>query len=571
VTLIERFSPDASMMRHRRLAGPSVLALALALPVAVQAQTNTAAPETVTPQTLAPEVAPDTAIKLPALQSLSPPPGSEGLRATPAHVLVEGAFPAVADEVAALTRPLEGRAITLAELYRIASEIEALHARAGYVLARVSVPPQRIADGGTVRIVVIDGFLESIDTSALPRRIQSAVAARLAGLRGVRQIRLGRIERQLLLAGDVAGVTLRSTLARGDEAGGVRLIVDGTWRPLRVTARGDNALDRSLGDASGSLQVSANGLLGLGETLYSYAATSDPARPFASDTSVRVFGGGMLVGVGNGRLTLNPEATVSRPVPTAPAGAPRTEGLLVRYAARAGYVLAQTREGRLALDLSLEALDQKTNAIDFDTELARDHYAVARFGASYGRVAPRLAWNVSAQLSEGLGRLGGDTGVPPTRQGAQPAFTKLTAQGRVTYAVAPRLTLSAALFAQSSLGHAMLRAEQFQLEGNDAVSAYVGGITALDDGATLRTEAATRVALGPLALAPYIFAAGGNGAIARPTAVETAHLTAGAFGGGVRSTIWGHFTLGAEYAYGLASVTALDRHGRFNLTASAAF
>ncbi|MFM9776275.1 hypothetical protein ACKI1Z_41745, partial [Streptomyces galilaeus] len=89
-------------------------------------------------------------------------------------------------------------------------------------------PPQDIAPGGTVRLSVTDGFVEEIDLSGVPAPVRGTVAAVLAPLRGKRQVRLGRIERALLLAGDAPGLALRSTLATGSQPGGTRLIVEGT-------------------------------------------------------------------------------------------------------------------------------------------------------------------------------------------------------------------------------------------------------------------------------------------------------------------------------------------------------
>jgi hemolysin activation/secretion protein len=555
-----------------RLYKPLLLGTTIALATSAGAQTTTAAPETVTPPTLRPDLPPaDSRLTLPQVQPLAPPPGAEGVRVTPARIVVEGAFPAVADEMAVLTRSIEGRPITLADLYRVASAIEAAHARRGYVLARVTVPPQRIANGGVVRIVVVDGFVEAVDAGGVPRRVRAVVAARLAGLRDRHRIAIGQIERQLLLAGEVTGVTLRSTLARGERPGGVRLIVEGNWRPLRATVRGDNAVDRSLSGANGTVQLSLNGVLGLGETIYGYVASSDPLRPFASDTRVRVLGGGLIVAPGNGRLSLNPEATLSRTLPIVAADVPRVEGRLTRYALRAGYVLAQTRESRLALDLSVEAIEQRTVATDFATDLARDHYAAARLGVSESRSGARASWSLAAQVGQGLGTIGGAESLPPTRQDATGRFTKLTAQAQSSVA-AGGLVINTTAFAQTSFGRPLLRAEQFQLEGSNAVSAYVGGVTTTDEGITARTEVAHRVAVRRLALAPYVFGAAGIGGIARPTAVESARLRAAALGAGVRSSILrGHADVGVEYAYGIATIPALDGHGRVNMTASARF
>ena len=547
--------------------------LPVAIPTATSAQSTNPAPNTVTPPTLSPEQGSTSpGVILTPTKSLTAPVGSDQLLVTPGRVVVEGTFPQMASQIAVLTQSLEGQRVSLTEIYRVASEIEAVHARGGFVLARVSVPPQRIVDGGLVRLVVVDGFIERIDVSAMPHRVRSAVAARLAQLRNAPMLTLSEIERQLLIAGETAGVTLRSTLARGDKAGGVRLIVQGQWRPVSATLRTDNAVDRSLGDANTSLQVSSNGLLGLGETIYGYIASTDPLHSLASNTRVRVVGAGVLLGVGNGRLTLNPEATLSRTQPFQPPNVPRTLGRLERYTARAKYTLAHTRTHQSAIELSIEALDQRTTAFDFGVDLARDRYAALRLGAAYSKASATVNWSVAGQIGQGLGNLGLGFGVPGTRQGASPNFTKVSGQGHASIPVGRRFALSETVLAQTSFGLPLLRAEQFQLEGSEAVSVYVGGATAVDEGITVRSELTTRFGAGSVVIAPYVFAAGGIGHIARPTAVEEPRLRAGGIGIGARtSLLGGRVGLGLEYAYGLANLAVLDQRGRINFTGSVRF
>ncbi len=566
-----RFRPRGSgtdMTISRRASAPLILLAAeVALPGAALAQQNSAAPEAVAPKPELPDASQDApSVVALAPSALAPPPGAAGLSVTPGQVIVEGFFPDVADEVAALTQGIEGHKVTLADLYRLAAAIEAAHARHGYVLARVSVPPQRIDNGGTVRIQVVDGFIESVDVSAVPRRVRRAVAARLAGLLDRHRLRVGGIERRLLLAGEVAGVSLRSTLARGAQPGGVKLIVEGKWRAVRVLAREDNAIDRSLADATSMLRLSLNGLLGHGETIYGYAATSNVLDPFARGTRVRVVGGGLLLPLGDGRLTLNPEAIRSLERPSVTAGVPASEARLTRYALRAAFVLTETRMRHASLDLSLEALDQQTVAVDFATLLARDHYAAVRLGATVSGSNRRVAWSFGAQFGQGLGGLSLPSTVPQTRQGASVHFTKLSAQARVVLAVAPELSLTGIALAQSGLGHALLRAEQFQLEGSDAVSAYVGGVTTVDQGVTARAELARRVPLGRLVIAPYAFGAAGRGVLARPTAVEFRRLEAAAVGAGARVALSdGRAEIGVEWARGYSNVPALRGRSRTNL------
>jgi len=78
--------------------------------------------------------------------------------------------------------------------------------------------------------------------------------------------------------------------------------------------------------------------------------------------------------------------------------------------------------------------------------------------------------------------------VPFSRQGSSTQFTKFAAQGHATLALNDSLSLRILAKGQTSFGAAVFRAEQFALEGPDGASAYIGGITAVDEGAVIRAE-----------------------------------------------------------------------------------
>jgi hemolysin activation/secretion protein len=209
---------------------------------------------------------------------------------------------------------------------------------------------------------------------------------------------------------------------------------------------------------------------------------------------------------------------------------------------------------------------------------------VARLGIAYDHYdVDRGSFGIAAQVSQGLGDIGGRTiadilatGTGYSRFGADNNFTKLTAQGHAVLPLATGWDFAALVKGQTSFGKAVFRAEQFQLEGSDAVSSYVGGATAVDDGAALRVELRHRLIAGSgslgLGFAPYVFAAGGAGSIAQPTILEAKNLTVGALGAGARvalDRIGLYFSV--EYAYGVSNFAPLDKHDRVNATATLRF
>lgn len=549
---------------------------------AVQAQA--VSPVTVTPPSLAPEHRDGgLRVEIPETGALQAPAGAEGLSITLGEVRVEGGFAEVAGQTDAVVQGLRGRKVSLKDIYAAASRIEAIHARAGYVLARVSVPPQDLRDGGALRLVITDGFIESVDVSGLPARIRSAMRARVARLEGRRHVTLRQIEQALLIAGDAPGLTLRSTLMRGLQPGGTRIVLEGRQRLLSGSLGADNQIDPSLGRWGFNLQLALNSALGLGEQIYGFVASDyDLTHAFNGSARERVLGGGIILPLGDGRFSLNPEVTFARTLPEAAAGSPPTLGELHRLTLRASETLIRTRDSQAGLTLAIEQMDERNTITLGNVAISHDRYMVLRPGAAWSLIRPGSAsYGLSAQFSRGLSGLGAissadaaASGIPFSRQGTDNAFNKLSASARAGWAMGHGLSLSLSARGQTSFGKAVFRAEQFALEGADGLSAYVGGRTAVDAGFALRTELARPVGAGTglvSGVTPYAFGAFGAGRLEDPTAVERAHISAFNLGAGLRATLARQVALSVEYARGLSDDAALDNVNRINASATLRF
>jgi hemolysin activation/secretion protein len=545
-----------------------------------------AAPVTVTPQTLRPEQTDKGfRVDIPESGGLVAPAGAEGLSVTLSDVALDGGFPEVAGQTDSVLATLRGARVSLKQIYAVASEIEAIHARAGYVLARVSVPPQDLHDGGALRIIVTDGFIEAVDVAGIPKRVRSAVAVRAKPLIGRRHLRLSDIEQRLLIANDVPGLSLRSTLARGEQPGATRIILEGKHNLVSGSLGADNQLDPSLGRWSTTAQVSLNSALGFGEQIYGFVSSGyDVSVLFNSDVRERVLGGGFVLPIGSGRLTLNPEVVFSRTQPTPGAGAPATRADFQRLALRAGYTILKTRAEQLSLNGAIEQIDERNEALSFATLINHDRYMLARLGISYDRFNPdRSSVGGNIQISQGLAGLGSISvadavaaNVPFSRQGSSTIFTKITAQGHGYVPLNAVFNLNIIARGQTSFGSAVFRAEQFSLEGAEGASAYVGGVTATDEGAVIRTEVSAQGSrsAGNVALivAPYVFGAAGIGRVNQPTQVEAGSIKLASVGLGLRATLprW-RLSLGIEYAYGTSDAVALRNVDRLNVTTTLRF
>jgi hemolysin activation/secretion protein len=217
-------------------------------------------------------------------------------------------------------------------------------------------------------------------------------------------------------------------------------------------------------------------------------------------------------------------------------------------------------------------LEEASTPIGFFTAIGHDRYMTARLNASMTIYGASSNLAINAQFSQGLGNwgaIGDGSGTPYTRQGATPSFSKASLSLYTSTALGHSFRLNISAKGQTSFGQALFRAEQFTLEGDDGLSAYVGGSTAFDMGARARGEISLSARSGltdsfaPV-IAPYIFASFGAGRLQNPTAVEQQDFSAANWGVGLRTTLAKKLTLGFEFAQGLSATKEFDRVSRLN-------
>ncbi len=506
-------------------------------------------PSRVVPDSLAPVRAqPDGSIDLPATASASAPAGSDALTLKVGGVVVEGldrTLPPAADKAVVEERNgLAGRTVSVAELYAAAGRIEASFGRAGQVLTRVTLPPQHLADGGAVHFLIVDGFIESVDVSALPGPVREAVRRRLALLIGKRGLTLPQIERHVLLAGDTPGVRLRSALVRGAAVGATTLVVSGQYRPVSASLGFDNTLGRAYQYEAFTVSASLNSVLGLGEQIYGTLTNGpDFDHLFDSAPRRRIVAGGAIVPIGNDGLAINPEYTR---VDTAPRGGAPTTGVFERVALRANYPIVRSRRENLTLTGGFE-LSSEREAITDLGEISKDRLRFATLGLNYSRSVGQAAIvGADGQVSVGFAGLGARTqadamrsGIGLSRQGSEPDFRKANAHLSIDDQIGAGFAMSGVIRGQASFTGALPAAAEFSLDGSDALSAFALGSINVDSGVTGRLELTHPILVGGrnAVITPYGFGVIGYGHVSDPTIVETADLHSWSAGGGLRLLI----------------------------------
>ncbi|MCI9868907.1 ShlB/FhaC/HecB family hemolysin secretion/activation protein [Rhizobium skierniewicense] len=534
-------------------------------------------PSNVTPKSFAPvQRHQGGGMTLGATEPGNVPDGAEKYTVLIASSSVEGGLPQLKSRTDAVLARINGKTVSVETLYAAATEIEAAYAQAGFVLARVIIPPQELVDGGVFKLIVLDGFIESVDASGVPERVRDVVRDRVASLIGASGLTIGEIERRLLLAGEVPGLQLASAVMRGEKIGGAKLVLQADWRPVTASIGVDNKVGSLYRDAEFPVTVSLNSVFGFGETIYASLITGpDVDTVFSGLPSRQIAAAGVILPVGIDGWTINPEYARSDTNPRLGPTAMRSTGVFERWAFRSLYPLIKTRQTTLTLTGSFEITDEKQTAPDFGVTTSLDRLRVftAGFEGSHS-----LDWNAIVSggvlVTQGTDWFGARTavdaaasGVPLSRQGSRPDYTKIEADLRYEQVLPGDFTGAAILHAQQAISGPMPAGGQFSLQGDDALSAFDAGTLMADTGISVRGELGRVFSLADLGLtataSPYLFGAAGVGKIKAPTAVETSRLTATSFGAGLRfnfnsavTGLWSFATI--ELGRGNSSIAGND-------------
>lgn len=416
------------------------------------------------------------------------------------------------------------------------------------MLARVVLGQQTLRDGGVLHVSVIDGFVEAIDTARVPPEIRPRIEMLTGPLVKRKGLTMAQLERQLLLAGDVPGVALSSTLATGQRPGGTIITLDPEFRRITGFVGFDNFAPAELGsiapdDLHGLVFNSGfelNSPLGYGETVYGRLSAS-PRGVLSSDSLYRVLALGTVVPVGPSGLALNLEVTTSDTTPDTDQVQTRSD--FDRQSIRLIYPWIRSRQMNLTTQLML---DRQKDEMNFRTPglptVFRDQITVLRLGGDLSYIHDDGAFSQTGLvLSRGINALGARTAEdaagtlePLSRQGADATFSKIVGSATHQRALGQGLVLDLTGRFQTSFGDPLVTSEQFSISGANELSAFDSGDLRGDSGWVLRAELSTprtvEISGMPFSLSPYAFAGFGEVSIERPTAVEASKESAHAFG-----------------------------------------
>ncbi len=424
-----------------------------------------------------PSVAPGTNLTQPVAPTATPS-GSTPVRST--AVVGVTAFPPA--QIEALTAGLIGPATPLSQIETARAAILSLYRSHGFVLTDVNA---HVGANGDLRFNVIEGRIAAVKLSGDIGPAGVQVLRFLNHLTEQQPIDNATLERWLLLAQDVPGVTLHAVLQPStDDPGALTLIAQVERQAINGLLTIDNRAFRQTGPQEGLAIIDLNSFTQLGEkTELSIYHTNGNTQNFGqASTEFFVGGSGLKIRLYGGYGEAYPSDFL------------RTidyQGFTTTFGIAASYPLIRARQQTLNLVANLDAIETEIRTASGPTgqseRASRDSLRVGRLGADYavqdvlagdGRPAVNYA---SLRLSQGLSFLGGtsDSNALPGRPNERVGFTKVVADlSRTQTLFSPWPGASVALKARLTgqvTADVLPPAEKFFMGGSDLNRGFYAG------------------------------------------------------------------------------------------------
>ncbi len=420
-------------------------------------------------------VPPET-IGTPAAQTVQVPKNAERFTFILTALTIDGATAFSDADLKPLYAGLVGKTVTVADMFKLANDIELRYRDAGYVTTRVIVPRQTI-DSGRFKIRVIEGFVSDIVEADDIGAAKAAVALLIEPLRDVRPINIADIERRLLLANDLPGVSVHGSLEPSPtELGGSVIVIRSERKEFDASLTVDNRNTPYLGGAEWTPALAWNAFGGRADQLTLTARVSSPLyRQW-------YVAGGYQALLGGGGLTLNLLSTFSRTNPGEALDPLDVRSRVLSEQGTLTYPIIRSRTENLHAFGEFEFRDIATNLLNLPFN--RDNLRILRLGLFYDRTD---GWDgvtaVRGTIHQGLDILGASPAGSPllSRADGHADFTKFTAAVTRLQQLPSSLSIMAAMSAQLS-STALLASDELALGGPGFARAYDDGEISGDKG-----------------------------------------------------------------------------------------
>ncbi|WP_165456685.1 ShlB/FhaC/HecB family hemolysin secretion/activation protein [Aquabacterium lacunae] len=438
-------------------------------------------------------------ISIPALPPGAAPSGAVDQLVHFKELQFEGNQAVSAEELKALWPAFTGQSRPLSDAWALASMVTRAYRARGMVLTQAIVPPQQFkADGGSLRIQVVEGFVDAVSWDVKGLSSTEALQPFVEPLLVQRPLSLALLERQLLLLNESGAVQVRAVFAPSTTtAGASTLLLVGE----RSTASGALSAHNRTSDALGPVRYEAvgrvTGVVGLLDQHRLQTNTS-----LNGNVDILSYGGQVPLGGKGLQLAWTASATRSR--------TESMEGFKVNTESQSASVslsYPMWRSRLHNLDVRAEVSANDSESLFEGERFSRDRIRKVTLGMTWERV--NLAGGVSRldvdahQGFLGLGSSARDNEWA-TRLGARTAFTKYTVYGAHLQPLLGRLSGLLALQSQYT-PHRLPSAETFALGGEAFLRGHDPSVLSGDRGTALKLELRQGFSVSGKPLTAYAF------------------------------------------------------------------
>jgi hemolysin activation/secretion protein len=370
---------------------------------------------------------------------------------------------------------LIGKIVTLNQLQSAADNAEAKYRNAGYILARVLIPEQTLANG-IVSVEVLEGSINEVKLQGEQTSdVIGLLENYLAKIRQTKPVRMETIERYLLLINDLPGLTAHGSLVPShQQPGSADLVLDVNRKSFGAALGFNNRLTKLLGTYRAELYGEANNMLGIQEKSYARVFQS-----FEDKMTVLSLGEDLPLSSEGTRLSFMVNQVWSNtPLFDIKSGLKSNQ---VSFNINLMHPLIRSRSSNLSIRGTFSMVDSITRSDIFDETVSNDRIRSFRVGMTYDLADSWQGINIAdIEVSQGIDALGTRN---PSAEARAAGTAKLSAaQGQVDYvkanlyiarlqALAPNWAFLAAFQGQYT-EDVLLAPEQFSLGGEQFLRAY---------------------------------------------------------------------------------------------------
>jgi hemolysin activation/secretion protein len=469
-------------------------------------------------------------------------------------------------EAADLLRPYDGligQTVSIDDIFAVANAITTRYRNDGYILSRAVVPAQKV-DAGRIEINVIEGFISQVIISGDAAGQEDFLRAFGAKIAAVRPLTSDALERYLLLADDLPGLTARGVLRPSpSEPGAAELILVVEHRPYEGAVSVDNRGTRYSGPLQGDAGVRLNSLFGFGEQVTLRVVTTAPTKELLFGTV------GLSVPLGYEGTRLDASVQSSQGEPGFRLTSSEVETSSISADLSLSHPFLRRRSENLSLRGGFDVRNSLTRSLGED--FSEDHLRVFELGLRYDKLDGGQALNVlDIRIRQGLDVFDASRpGEGLSRARGRAEFIKLSGELSRLQPLPADYALLLSLSGQRS-AHALLASEEFALGGSRFGRGYDPSEVTGDHGAAMSielrmppTDLGDVAGLGFGLLQPYGFYDLGAAYNRDPGTGENGTQSLASTGLGVRFAVGGGFQGGIELALPLTrSVAATGEEGR---------